>query len=335
MRFRLLLLRFLTLFALAICSGQFADQLTHAGAFCEEGGSCEQVTNSKYGKPLGIPLPVFGLIGFGLLFAFTLVPKCWAVRLVRILGVIGGLVGISLLFIQFAVLKQVCTLCVLVDFTAIAIGAIASIGLPEPAVISRFRLLAWILAVPLPVLIPIGWTAAMLPDSAPEEIQKHWVPGEVNIVEMSDFECPHCQKADRVLQEVLKHHKVHLVRLVAPVNSHVNAKTAARAYIAARKLGKGEEMAKELYSAVDPTPETCRSAERCREMAARIGVNLKDYDYELRNEATEFEINRTLELVKIIKQGVPCMWVQHQFLKGVPTLNDLDEAIKKAELYLK
>jgi uncharacterized membrane protein/predicted DsbA family dithiol-disulfide isomerase len=325
MRFRLLFIRLLSLFALAVCSGQLADQLTHAGAFCDFGGSCEQVTSSVYGKPLGIPLPVFGLVGFGLVFAFTLVPKQWAIRLVKVLSLVGGAIGIGLLMIQLAVLQKICTLCVLVDSTSLIIATIALIGLPDPVAFSRFRLLGWILALPLPVLIPIGWTAAMMPDSAPDEVKAHWVVGEITIVEVSDFECPHCRKADGVLREILKNHKVHLVRLVAPMPTHENGKPAARAYIAARKLGKGEEMAAELFKAED------RSAGKCRELAEKLGLNLKDYDYEIHNDSVEFEINKTLEFTKTLKQGVPFMWVQDQFIKGVPNLDDLEEAIKKAK----
>jgi protein-disulfide isomerase len=245
--------------------------------------------------------------------------------LIRVLGSVGGLTGIGLLAIQFVVLQKVCTLCLLVDSTAIIIGAITLIGMPEPVPLSKFRLLGWILAAPLPVLIPIGWTAAMMPDTAPEEIQKYWVPGEITIVEVSDFECSHCKKADKVVQEVLKHHKVHLVRLVAPMPSHENSTPAARAFIAARKQGKGEEMAAELFKA-----ET-RSPAKCRELAEKLGLNLNDYDSDIHSDLTQVEINRTLELSKTLKQGVPFMWVQNQFIKGEPTPEDLEEAIKKAK----
>ncbi len=274
MRLRLLLVRLLALFALAVCAGQLADQLTQAGAFCDFGDTCEQVTSSVYGKPFGIPLPVFGLVGFGLLFAFSLVPKRWAMQLVRVLALLGGAIGIGLLVIQFAVLHKVCTLCFLVDSTAIILALIATIGSLEPSTHSKFRLLAWIMAAPVVVFIPICWTAAMLPDSAPEEVQKLWVRGEITIVEVTDFECPHCQKTDAVLKEVLKHHNnIHVERMVAPMPSHEHGRDAARAFIAARKQGKGDEMAKELYVAGS------RTKEKCREIAEKLGLNLDDYDY--------------------------------------------------------
>ena len=46
--------------------GQLADHISEAGAFCEFGDTCDQVTTSAYGNPLGVPLPVVGLTGFGL-----------------------------------------------------------------------------------------------------------------------------------------------------------------------------------------------------------------------------------------------------------------------------
>lgn len=329
MHCRLPIVRLLALFALAICAGQFADQLTQAGAFCDFGDSCEQVTSSVYGKPFGIPLPVFGLAGFGSLFAFTLVPKHWALLLVKLLAVVGAVIGIGLLIIQFAVLHNVCTLCFLIDSTSLFIAGISLVGFPEPAPTSKFRLLAWIMVAPVFVLIPIAWTAAMMPDTAPEEVQACWKDGEITIVEVTDFECPHCQKADGILREVLKNHKVRVVRLVAPMPSHENSKPAARAFIAARQQGKGDEMARELYEAESRTPP------QCRELAIKLGLNLNDYDRAINDAKTEEEIRSTLTWTKKIKQGLPMIWVQNQFLKGTPTAEDLEEAIEKAKASLK
>jgi uncharacterized membrane protein/predicted DsbA family dithiol-disulfide isomerase len=330
MRFRLLLVRLIAVFAMVVCAGQLADQLTQAGAFCDFGDTCEQVTSSVYGKPLGIPLPVFGLVGFGSLFAFTLVPKQWAVQLVRVLALIGAAVGIGLLVIQFAVLHNVCTLCFIVDTTAIILAMVATISRLEPPALSKLRLVGWVMAASIVVFIPICWTAAMISDTAPEEVQKHWEKGKINIVEVTDFECQHCQKADAALQQVLNRHRnIHLVRLVAPMQSHLHGKDAARAFIAARKQGKGEEMANLLYHsdrADDRTPEKCRG------FAEKIGLDLNEYDQTISNDSTAVEINKTHDwATKTVKLGVPFMWIQHEFIKGTPSPEDLEEAIRNAK----
>src|SRR5579872_6477633 len=165
MRFRLLLVRLLSLFALAICAAQFADFITQAGAMCDFGDTCEQVTDSIYGKPLGVPLPAIGIVGFGMLFSFTLVPKPWALQLVRSLAIVGGMIGTGLMIVQFAVLQKVCIFCMLVDSTAIILAAISLMGLPQPEALSKIRLLGWIMAAPMFALLPMGWMAAMMPDT--------------------------------------------------------------------------------------------------------------------------------------------------------------------------
>ncbi|HEV3440455.1 MAG TPA: vitamin K epoxide reductase family protein [Gemmata sp.] len=325
MRFRLLLVRFLILFALAVSAGQLADHISGAGAFCEFGDTCDQVTTSAYGKPLGVPLPAVGLIGFGLLFALTLVPTRWAVRLIRLLGVLAGAIGIGLLVIQFTILHKVCPLCLLVDSASIGVAVVAAIGLPEPLALSRFRLLGWILVAAITVLVPVCWTGVIMPDPVPDQVQKYWVVGEITIVDVTDFECPHCRQADAVLRDVLSRHKVRFVRLVAPMPLHENGPPAARAYIAARQLGKGEEMAAALYAA------DSRTSARCRELAAKLGLNLSEYDRVLDDSATDAEYHATVTWVRNSGSGLPLIWVQNQLISGVPTVERLEDAIRKAK----
>lgn len=326
MRFRLLIVRILILVALGVSAAQLADHISGAGAFCEFGDTCEEVTTSDYGKPLGVPLPVFGVAGFGLLFALTLVPTRWAIRLVRWLGVLAGVIGLGLLLIQLTVLHKVCPLCLIIDSTSICLALAVAIGLPEPAAVSRLRLAGWIVAVVATVFIPVSWTAVIMPDPVPPEVQKQWVPGEVTVVEVTDFECPFCQKADAVLREVLSHHKLRFIRLVAPMPLHENGATAARAYFAAREQGKGEEMAALLYSA------DSRSAARCRELATKIGLDLKEYDRVINDPSTDTEHHANVTWVRgNSKHGLPLIWIQQTLVQGVPTPELLEEAIQKAK----
>jgi uncharacterized membrane protein len=329
MRFRLILVRLLTLFALAISTAQFADHLTGANAICEFGDSCEQVTNSVYGKPLGIPLPLVGLVGFGLLYTLTLVPTLWAVCLVRALGIIAGVIGIGLLTLQFAVLHKVCPLCLMVDSASIALAVIVAIGLPEPVALSRFRLLGWIAIAPVILFIPIGWVAATMPEQAPEQVRAYWKDNEVTIVEITDFECPYCRQADAVMQEVLSHNKVHFVRLPCPLPLHMYGMTAARAYYAAEQQGKGHEMAAALYAA------DSRTEDQCQKIAEKLGLNIEQYQRSFNDPKAENEPRATIAWARQNKSGLPMIWVQNQLLQGIPSAEAIQHAIDKAKATMK
>ncbi len=64
--------------------------------------------------------------------------------------------------------------------------------------------------------------------------------GNVNIVELTDFDCEHCARADQIMQQALRGAKdIHFVRIPAPMPRHVSARPAARAYLASLKPGKG------------------------------------------------------------------------------------------------
>ena len=166
-----------------------------------------------------------------------------------------------------------------------------------------------------------------MPEEVPPPVQKQWVPGEITIVEVTDFECPHCKKADAVLREVLSRHPAPLrvVRLVSPMPSHENGVPAARAYIAAREQGKADAMAAALFASDDRAPA------RCREIAERLGLDMARDHRTLNTDDTseEYHHNQTW-VVRATGHGVPLIWVQKQFFKGVPTVEALEEAIAKA-----
>jgi uncharacterized membrane protein len=337
-RSRLIIVRVLILFALAVSTAQLADHLSGANAICGFGDSCEQVTNSIYAKPLGIPLPFVGVFGFSLLYALTLVPTLWAAKVVRYLGMLAGVAGICLLTIQVAVLHKICPLCLMVDSASIALAVVVAIRRPEPSPFSRFRLLGWIAAAPVVLFIPLGWIAAQMPDEAPEQVKAHWEGnenGKVTIVEISDFECHFCQQADGVLREVLNRNKekVNFVRLTCPLPKHQNGMTAARAYYAAGKLGKGEEMAAALFSAES------RSRDECEKMAEKLGLDMEQYKKFFAEKESELDARKTLDWVekwinKTKNSGLPLIWVQDRLLPGVPSAEWFQEAIDKAQVTL-
>src|SRR4051794_8833191 len=119
------LFRLFAVVALAASSASLADQTMNDATFCSFESGCEAVTSSVYGKPLGIPLPIFGLAGFAAILGLTLVNRDSAGRIARWLAIAGAAVGISLIVVQFAVLERLCPLCLVADVCAIGLGVLA------------------------------------------------------------------------------------------------------------------------------------------------------------------------------------------------------------------
>jgi uncharacterized membrane protein/protein-disulfide isomerase len=324
MRHQLLLIRLLALVALAVSAAQFADSLTAAGAFCSFEGDCEAVTTSVYGNPLGVPLPAIGVIGFATLFALSL-SRGRAFDLVRPLAVVAGLVGVALLVIQFAVLRRVCPVCLVVDVCAVGLAVAVMVKKPEAAVPSRSGLVGWIAVALVAVIAPLAWSVSELPPPVPAEVMAHWRPGEVTVVVVTDFDCPSCQRADTVLKEVLARHPVRFVRIPTPLPFNPESRPAARAYLAAVRQGKGEEMAAALYES------RSRSPKRCRELASQLGLNMAEYDRAVDSQETEIELNTNVAWATKAGTGVPLTWVQKQLLRGVPSAEALETALRRAK----
>jgi hypothetical protein len=186
-------------------------------------------------------------------------------------------------------------------------------------------LFGWVWAGLAAALGPLIWEAAHLPAAAPEQARAHWVSGNVTMVEVTDFDCPHCQRADPIVREWLgRHPGVRFVRLVCPIPAHENAWPAALAYVAAARQGKGEEMATALYTgARDPVG--------CRRTAERLGHHLAAYDKVVKDPATESEIRATMKWVEESRLGLPFFWIQDELVVGTPAPERLDAALARAK----
>jgi protein-disulfide isomerase len=323
------LFRLLTLVGLGVSSALVADYVFEVGSFCSPNDPCAEVAASDYGEVLGVPLAVVGIIGFAVLLALSLVPTRWAAVAVRALAVVAGLAGLTLLVIQLAVLRQVCPYCVVADLSAVGLGIVAVVTRPfaEPptGVWLWVGVLGWLWAGLIVGLAPIAWEAAHLPVAAPEPIRAHWASGKITMVQVTDFDCPSCQRAHPIVVDWRRQHPdVRFVLLVAPIPGHHDAWPAAEAYAAAVRQGKGEEMADALYTAPARDPKTCR------QLAERIGLNLEAYDKVVADRGTMAEFEAINEWVRPLQLGQPFFWIQDELVAGVPTAEKLDAALARA-----
>src|SRR5439155_4250373 len=115
-----------------------------------------------YGRPLGIPLPVAGVLGFAAILGLSLVGSERAATAVRWLAAAGGLVGAGLILVQATVLGRYCHLCLAADGGAIAVAAFVLAGrsLPCPGPVSTLARLSWVDASAVAIFVPLVVAAA-------------------------------------------------------------------------------------------------------------------------------------------------------------------------------
>ncbi len=328
MQGKLLALRLVALFALAVCGASLADYLLGGSPYCGARSGCDEVMSSPFGRLLGVPLPVVGLAAFGLFFGLTLFPRRRDFALLGPLALVAGLAGLGLILVQVLVLGQTCLLCLLIDSAAVTLAVLHLAWRGRPAVLEDLswpRRLTWLGAALLAAALPRLAAALAPPPATPELVRAHWVEGKVTVVEMLDFDCPQCRRAEAVLATFRRERQteVHFVRLVAPLPRR-HGRWAARAYLAAQTQGKGEAMAAHLFAARDLDPSEGRRA------AQALGLQLADYDRMVSDPATDALFEPNVAWLVDAGGGLPLLWVQDQLILGVPTLDTLEAAYRRA-----
>ena len=110
----------------------------------------------------------------------------------------------------------------------------------------------FVIAVGLPPAYAIARPAPM-----PRYVQSRLTEDAVDVIEVSDFECPYCRALHAAMSPLLEEHKdrVRFVRLPFPLAGHQHAIRAARAYVCATAQDKGEAMADFLFTEDDLSSE--------------------------------------------------------------------------------
>ncbi|MGB3365633.1 MAG: vitamin K epoxide reductase family protein [Thermodesulfobacteriota bacterium] len=94
-------------------------------AFCSQGSDCDAVRQSSYSSLLGIPVALFGAVGYALIFWFTYVSLSKSMRwvLLYIISLAGFVFSLYLTYLELFVINAICFYCVVsaVIMTAIFI----------------------------------------------------------------------------------------------------------------------------------------------------------------------------------------------------------------------
>ena len=290
------------------------DYLAPAPQFCAESG-CATVRASAWAAPLGVPLPAVGIVYFAAMAVLSFRPR----RRLRLgLAAAGALAGIGLILIQGLAIGTWCKLCLVADPAAIlgGIAVFAGAGTLRP---SLPNIAATVPAAAL-VVLGLGLYAhrdepIAATEPLPASIAKEQRPGEVTIVEFVDFQCPFCRALDKKLREALARtdKPVRIVRKMVPLPSHTYAVPAAMAWCSADAQGKGEEMARELFTV---PPEQLNPA-GCEAIAVRIGCDLAKYRETFASAELHQRIEQDVADARAAKlEGFPTIFIGAQKFEG-------------------
>ncbi len=104
--------RALSLTGLSLAAYLTTVYLQHVPALCGGSGGCVTVQHSPYAHLLGIPMPVFGLVGYTLLFITACLPgqRARAAGMVFTVVAIGA--SVMLTYVEVNVIHAICYWCV-------------------------------------------------------------------------------------------------------------------------------------------------------------------------------------------------------------------------------
>ncbi|MBR4984489.1 MAG: thioredoxin domain-containing protein [Proteobacteria bacterium] len=339
-------IRLLSLSALFFASMLAVDYYFVAHTFCEEGASCAVVAQSDFGQKYGIFLPTLGLLAYSFFFLTSFFFTKTRLRLFKQplttfwlpLAIICCAVGAMLfVVVQALEIHAFCWLCMGIDTSAMIMVIPAVLLMLQrrkdlesvecdagkAAEISRVSILhpaVWCAIYFAVACGPIayGTTEKTAPEPkneageivVPEYIQSFYVPGKINVVEISSFECPHCRQLHPELTKLLLTYgeRINFTRLTIPLRGH---KEACVAYYCAEKQKKASEFAECQFE--QPSTETGKILEYARECS----INEDAFKACLVDPASLAAVDDILKNIQDTGfEGAPTIWIDQTKIVG-------------------
>lgn len=284
-----------------------------ASVFCVEGGGCDSLKHTVFAMPLGVPLPLVGLVGFAAIGAWSLVAGRRARLVQLVLSAGAGLVGVMLVVLQ-VLLGHLCPYCLVADLSALLLLVVSALRLRDtddvgwPVRAGGGGAMALAAGVPLIAGFHVNTTPQVIHDEIGRTPK-----GEVTIVDFVNFECPFCRMTHSEIEPILESHRerVRLVRRQVPLQMHPHARDAARAACCGEQMGKGDAMADALFTSEDLTPEGCEK------IAERLGLPVAAFRDCVRSPATDASIDADKTEFKAAGgYALPTIWIDETPIVG-------------------
>jgi predicted DsbA family dithiol-disulfide isomerase/uncharacterized membrane protein len=316
---------------LSASAALLVDYVRPRPVFCAVGGGCDAVRHSALATPVGIPMPVIGVLGFLALGLVTLLPGARARTAQLALSVGAGLLGLVLVGAQ-AWLGELCPYCLVADASGIASVLVAAgcFWLAPDAARPRGLSSGGAGLVVLALALPIG--AGFRTSSVPVSIRKELArtpKGAVTIVDFVDFECPFCRMTHAELKPMVEAHRdrIRLVRLQVPLRSHPHALDAAHAACCGERMGKGDAMADALFAA----PVDQLTPEGCEKIAEKLGLPLEAYRSCISDPSIGARIEQDrAEFNAAGGYALPTLWIGEREIVGAQSNEVLENAVRDA-----
>jgi len=146
----------------------------------------------------------------------------------------------------------------------------------------------------------------------------------VTIIEFSDYQCPFCQKAEDVVDQVMKTYadKIRLVYRDYPLLFHPNARPASEAAACANAQGKFWEYHAKLFHGDGLEPEKLKT------YADQVGLDRKKFDDCLEKKPFKAEIDKDVkDGEKAGVNGTPAFFINGRMLSGAQPFEKFKEVI--------
>ena len=348
-------IRVLSLSALIFASMLAVDYYMSANTFCHEGASCEVVAKSEFGQKYGIFLPTLGLVAYSFFFltSFFFAKTRWKVfgKSTRTFWVPLAIICCALGALLFIIVQAIeihafCWLCMGIDTSAILMvipAVLLMLGdksdIPDrPRILHPLLWLAFYIGI---VSGPLSWGAyhppvidtsaatasaaefrAQIDEKVPEFIRSKYVPGKVNVHEISSFGCPYCRKLHPQLTKLLAEYgdKINFVRTTLPIHMSVDA---CAAYYCAQKEGKGDQFAECMFE------EPPQSAEAIVKHAQHCELPEKEFVACIQSEEAQKAVEADRAAVKECGfKGAPTVWIDAQTIVGFQDISVYRNAIE-------
>ena len=264
------------------------EYVTGQPGLCLTGSGCDLVRASDFAYPLGVPLPLIGLLFYLAAIWLTLAdPDARPVARIRaevaLLGLAGAgaIASLVLTGLEAFVIRAFCSWCLVQAAASIALLAAALMAVrtqddPPAAHSSRTRQHAarardqerasllrigraggGVATLAVAALLALGATGGApsgtqdAPGLGPAGSPRLG-SGAIEVVEFADFQCPGCAVLAPIIAELASSNEMTLVYRYFPLDSiHANADRSARAAAAAHEQGSFWSMSEALYTRQD------------------------------------------------------------------------------------